>query len=167
MRRSRGVFAALRARRPGPVAVALLIWVVAEVAAFWLVVDRVGFAGALTIGVATSIAGIVVLRHVGRGAIAGLRNAARGGAPQEGALLDGTLSAIAGVLLVLPGFVTDVIGLALAAPSLRGWIARRLAPTLAAGRSTPPGVVDLSPQDWRAGGPGEAGLLRGPGERAR
>jgi UPF0716 protein FxsA len=56
------------------------------------------------------------------------------------------------VLLVLPGFVSDLVGLALAAPSLRGWIARRFAPeTIVTTRRTPRDVIDLDPQDWRAG----------------
>ena len=148
----RGLFGAMAARRPGALTLALALWLVLEFVAFWIVVDRIGLAGACLVGLAATLAGIVILRHVGRGAIDGLRRAAEGGAPQEGALLDGVLAAAGGALLILPGFVSDLVGLALAAPSLRGWIARRFAPAQVAGaRPAPPGVIDLDPQDWRVG----------------
>jgi UPF0716 protein FxsA len=148
---ARGLFGAMAARRPGALTLALALWLVLEFAAFWIVVDRVGLLGACLIGLAATLAGIAILRHAGRGAIDGLRRAANGDAPREGALLDGVLAATGGVLLILPGFVSDLVGLALAAPSLRGWIARRFAPTQVAARPAPPGVIDLDPQDWRAG----------------
>lgn len=147
----RGLFGAVAARRPGALTLALALWLVLEFVAFWIVVDRIGLAGACLVGLVATLAGVVILRHVGRGAIDGLRKAAQGGAPQEGALLDGVLAAAGGALLILPGFVSDLVGLALAAPSLRGWIARRFAPAVASARPAPPGVIDLDPQDWRAG----------------
>lgn len=153
---ARGLFGAMAARRPGALTLALALWILVEFLAFWIVVERVGLGGAFLIGVGATLAGAVVLRQVGRGAIDGLRRAAQGGAPQEGALLDGVLAAAGGVLLVLPGFVSDLVGLALAAPSLRGWIARRFAPSIPAARPAPPGVIDLAPQDWRAGADPEA-----------
>jgi len=67
-------------------------------------------------------------------------------------IVDGALSTIGSVLLVLPGFVSDFAGLALAAPSIRGWVAERL--PLVTGGSLPrmrrraPEVVELSPHEW-------------------
>ncbi len=42
------------------------------------------------------------------------------------AVLDGTLAGLGAVLLILPGFVSDLVGLALAAPSIRFWVTERL-----------------------------------------
>lgn len=153
---ARGLFGAFAARRPGALTILVAAWLILEFLAYVVVTDRLGLGGAFVIGLVTTIAGAVVLRGVGRGAIEGLRRAADGRAPQEGALLDGVLAAAGGVLLVLPGFVSDLVGLALAAPSLRGWIARRFAPAPGAARPAPPGVIDLEPQDWRAGADAEA-----------
>lgn len=121
-----GLFGAFSVRRPGPLALALLVWLALEVAAFALVIDRAGVLGALLIGAATSVAGVVMLRHVGRGAVEGLRRTAAGAEPQQGALLDGTLTALAGVLLSAPGL--RVRSRRPRPRSLRGWIARRFAP---------------------------------------
>lgn len=166
---ARGLFGAMAARRPGAATLAIALWLALEFAAFWIVVDRLGLLGAFLIGLAATLAGIVILRHAGRGAIDGLRRAANGGAPQQGALLDGVLAAAGGALLILPGFVSDLLGLALAAPSLRGWIARRFAPAQAASaRPAPPGVIDLDPEDWRAGAdPATPRLGREPGPERR
>ena len=38
-------------------------------------------------------------------------------------ILQGMLLAIAGLLLILPGFVTDMVGLLLLQPALRDWLA--------------------------------------------
>lgn len=140
------LFARLSARGPGPVAGTLILWFVLEVLAFWAVVEALGVFGAVAVGLLTSLAGVALFRRVGRQAVEGLKAGAEGAAPREGAFLDGTLAAIGATLLILPGFASDFIGLALAAPSVRGWIVRRFAPAVA--RRTPPGVVDLDPADW-------------------
>jgi UPF0716 protein FxsA len=58
-------------------------------------------------------------------------------------VIDGMLLAAAGVLIVLPGFVSDVLGLLLLLPPTRGLVRRRL--LRAAERGTPaqfaPGAV--------------------------
>lgn len=148
MKTLRDLFSRLAARGPGPVAATLILWFVLEVVAFWAVVEAIGVAGAIAVGLLTSLAGVALFRMIGRQAVEGLRASAEGAQPREGALLDGTLAAIGATLLVLPGFASDFVGLALAAPSVRGWIARRFAPSFV--RRAPPGVVDLDPSDWRA-----------------
>ncbi len=51
---------------------------------------------------------------------------ARGEAP-TGAMVDGFLILLAGVVLVTPGILTDLFGFALLIPPCRGWIRKRLA----------------------------------------
>jgi UPF0716 family protein affecting phage T7 exclusion len=67
------------------------------------------------------------------------------------------IRAIAAFLLILPGFISDLAGLALAAPSLRQMLARRFG---GAGAVNAAGyarrkIVDLSPEEWtsRQAGP--------------
>ena len=45
-------------RRPGPLALALLIWFVSEYMALAYVVSKVGVFGALLLGIATSVLGV-------------------------------------------------------------------------------------------------------------
>ena len=150
----REMLARLRARGPGLFSLTLIAWFVIEVAAFYLVVAAIGFWGAVGIGIVTSLAGVELFRHIGRQAGDGIRASAAGETPRGGAVLDGTLATIGATLLILPGFASDFIGLALAAPSIRGWIARTFAPRVVT-RSRP-GVVDLGPDEWRAGAPQDA-----------
>jgi len=150
----RELWAGLKARGPGLLSAVLIGWLIVEFAAFYLVVAAIGFWGAVAVGLLTSLAGVELFRHVGRSAMQGLKSTAEGQAPREGAFLDGTLATIGATLLVLPGFASDFIGLALAAPSVRGWIARTFAPRF--GERRAPGVIDLEAGEWRTGAPESA-----------
>ena len=80
---------------------------------------------------ASALLGVLVLRYVswqfGRKILARL---AAGEFPGD-ALADGALLAIAGMLLILPGLIGDVVGLLLLIPPVRwlviGWLKRRQA----------------------------------------
>jgi UPF0716 protein FxsA len=68
--------------------------------------------------------------------------------------MDGTLATLGALLLVLPGFVSDLIGLALLAPSVRHKIAGQIRGRSVPGRGQAPrrataDVIELAPADWR------------------
>jgi UPF0716 protein FxsA len=126
---------------------AIGLWLCAEVIVFVMVVQTVGLLGAVALGIVTSLMGAAMLRQLGLRALSGLRQTVRDGQPTEGALLDGALAALGGLLLVLPGFLTDAVGLALAAPSVRQWLGRRYT---SHARRAPRDILDLSPQEWRS-----------------
>lgn len=139
------------------VLLSFVLWLAAEGVAFALIVRLLGLVGAILLTILTSLAGIALLRRLGIAAAWGLRRSLAMKREQRTllsreAILDGTLSAIGSILLILPGFVSDFAGLALAAPSIRGWVATRL--PLVTGRAAPggrraePDLVDLSPQEW-------------------
>jgi UPF0716 protein FxsA len=115
----------------------------AELAAFVAVAATIGFGLALLLLVATSVAGGLVLRHAGGMHIARVRSAL--GTGSFTALQTdntGALVLLAGILLFIPGFITDAIGVLLL-----------LAPLGAALRRGPPprradGVLDLEPEQW-------------------
>ena len=133
----------------------LLTWVVAEVLVLMAVVHLVGFGGAVLLGLLTTVVGVIRLRRVGLDAARGLRSAATSGLPaQDGRMADGMLSALGAILLIVPGFIANFLGLALAAPSVRGWTSRRfggLPPVerTRVRRSGPGDIIDLSPEDWK------------------
>ena len=126
---------------------ALLALPLAELAAFIAVAVMIGFAWALALVLAGSLLGALVLRHAGGNHIARVRVAlGDGGATALQADSAGFLILLAGILLLIPGFITDVLGLALLVGPLR----RALASIL--GRQTAPrhdGIVDLEPEQWR------------------
>ena len=135
----------------------LSLWLSAELAAFAAVVHLIGFFGAIAACIVTSLAGLATLRRVGLSAALRLRRAmaARAKDPSvlsKEAVLDGTLAGLGAVLLILPGFVSDLLGLALAAPSFRFWAADRLrlGKTGPAGKGSraAPALIELAPREW-------------------
>jgi UPF0716 protein FxsA len=98
-----------------------------------------------------------MLRRLGLSAVLRLRQAVtRRTSEQSGlsreAVLDGTLAGLGAVLLILPGFVSDLVGLALAAPSFRFSVTERLKlgklGRLRNGRPAAPRGIELAPREW-------------------
>ncbi|MGU9980916.1 FxsA family protein [Phreatobacter sp. HK31-P] len=119
-----------------------------EFATFFFVAGKIGFFGALFGVVATSFLGIMLLKG---GASLLFSQVMRSGGVvlvSGDAARSGLLTAFAGLLLAIPGFVTDVIALVLLVPALMGLFAGG-GVTTTGQRPTPPGVVDLEPEDWR------------------
>jgi len=120
----------------------LLALPVLELVAFGAVAATIGFGWALILLLAGSFAGALVLRHAGGNHIARMRVAmAEGSISSLAADSTGSLVILAGILLLVPGFITDLVGLGV------------LASTLFRPRRAPPqrsdGVVDLEPEQWR------------------
>jgi UPF0716 protein FxsA len=102
---------------------ALLI-VAAEITAFVLVVEQVGFLWALLILIVMSALGPFVVRRVGSGVLAHTRERlARGEVPTR-ELLDGLVVLIGGVMICVPGFIGDAIGLLLMIGPVRHLVIR-------------------------------------------
>jgi len=119
----------------------------AELAVFVAVAATIGFGWALILVLAASLTGALVLRHAGGNHIARVRVAmAEGSFTSLRADSTGGLVLLAGFLLLIPGFITDVAGLLLLLAPLR----RALAAAFGGGK--PPqradGVVDLEPEQW-------------------
>lgn len=94
---------------------------------------------ALVIGL--SAFGAWLVRHEGLGVLQRVRTALDAGQLPARELLDGALILIGGVLLLTPGFVTDVFGLCCLLPPVRAQLIRLLArhAIVVAGRRGPPG----------------------------
>ena len=133
--------------------IAILLLPAAEIAAFVLVAALVGVANALLLMLAATLAGILVLRRAGRGRIAHFRVAmsdAEITATEVNSA--GFLTVLAGLLLVVPGFLTDLLGVALLIAPVRQWcgrMARSWFQSWAAGpKRGDPSVIDLAPDEW-------------------
>ncbi|EOD69973.1 FxsA family protein [Amycolatopsis vancoresmycina] len=105
-------------------AVAFLLYVIAEIAAIWAVGSAVGVLGTLGLLLAGAFLGSWLARREGAKAMRAFAAAARSGRPAEKELTDGMLVGLGGVLILVPGFVSDVLGLLLILPPSRA-VARR------------------------------------------
>ncbi len=118
-----------------------------ELAAFIAVAQAIGFLWALMLIVTTSLAGAMVLRHAGGNHIARVRVAmGDGGFSALQADSAGAATLFAGILLLIPGFITDILGLLLLITPLRQALAGLFGLNAAPRRDD--GVVDLEPEQW-------------------
>ena len=121
----------------------------AEIAALVAVASIIGLPQAAILMLATSLAGMAVLRHPGRTRINRLQEAVtKKGVRGLEASGHAFLTVAAGFLLLLPGFITDAGGLLLLLPPVRRWIAARFHRLMQTRPPEPPGVVDLEPDQW-------------------
>jgi len=132
------------------ITIALIALPLAELIVFAAVAATIGVAAALLLMIATSLAGGLVLRHVGRAGLGAVRAAVDGPAEAAGAGAP-LLLGIAGILLILPGFITDAAGALLLVPALRRHAVATFGRWMSAARDPDgrPAVVDLAPDEWR------------------
>ena len=98
--------------------IAVLLLPVAEIATFVVVALLIGWGWAFLLTAATTFAGFVVLKRAGRGRLANFgaavtRNDTAGIEANAGSFL----AVLGGILLFLPGFLTDLAGAALLLPA--------------------------------------------------
>lgn len=126
-------------------AVAFAAWLVVEIVAFVLVVQFLGLLAAILLGVGTTLLGLADIKRLFvylRSRIGKAKSAQK-----AGGALDGGLQALGSLLLILPGFASDLIGLALKAPSIRAGLAKRMRD--GAGARKGPPLIDLAPNEWK------------------
>ncbi|HEU0089798.1 MAG TPA: FxsA family protein [Pseudonocardiaceae bacterium] len=109
-----------------PVLLILLLAAVVELAVLLAVGDAIGALPTIGLLLLASLVGVALLRREGTRALVALHAALRARRPPHRELVDGMLIAAAGVCIVLPGFVSDLLGLLLLLPPVRGLVRRRL-----------------------------------------
>lgn len=143
--------------------IVVALFIVVPLAELWTILavgDAIGVVPTILILLADSLLGSLLLRAQGRGAWRRFVESLQAGRAPSRELADGLLIVIGGALLLTPGFLTDVAGLALLLPPSRALvrrgleraIARRLAAGLAdaAGGATP----SRRSAGWRGARPG-------------
>lgn len=105
-------------------AVVFLLYVVAEVAAVWAVGSAIGVLGTLGLLLAGAFLGSWLARREGGKAARAFMATARAGKSAHNEVTDGMLIGLGGLLIMLPGFVSDVVGLLLILPPTRGVVRR-------------------------------------------
>lgn len=129
-----------------PVLLILLVAAFVELTVLVMVGDAIGVLPTIGLLLLASLAGMVLLRREGTRTLAAFTEAVRTRRPPHREVVDGMLLAAAGVFIVVPGFVSDVIGLLLLLPPTRALVRRRMlrsAPRRGApGQFTPGTVID-------------------------
>jgi UPF0716 protein FxsA len=145
----------------------VLLLPLAEIAGFVVVGKAIGLWATLGLVVLSSLLGVVLLRAQGLTILRRISTIGREGGVPGRELVHGAMVVVAGFLLLLPGFITDILGLLLFVPGVRelAWkfLSRRIiilgsSPAFNRSRGGPPQqpktggpVVDLDADDFRRG----------------
>ena len=90
-----------------------------EIAGFVVVGQQIGVLYTLALVVAAGVLGAVLLRVQGFGVMTRVRRELDAGGDPSRELAHGAMILLAGVLLLIPGFLTDIVGLLLFLPPVR------------------------------------------------
>jgi UPF0716 protein FxsA len=121
-----------------------------EIVVFVLVAAAIGLGAAFALIVALSVLGALVIRYGGAAHISRVRVAL--GENRLSALQadgSGVMTVIAGILLLVPGFITGAVGLLMLIAPLRRLVIGAAGRRSAAGGAANDNVVDLAPEDWQ------------------
>lgn len=99
----------------------LLLLPLIEIAGFVIVGGEIGVFSTLALILLTGMAGILLLRRQGFDTLRRAQARMNQGEPPVREVFDGICLALAGVLLIVPGFLTDIIGVLLFLPPVRSW----------------------------------------------
>ena len=90
-----------------------------EIAGFVIVGREVGALATVGLVLASGIAGVLLLRHQGFGVMARVRAEMAGGGDPSRQLAHGAMIVLAAILLIIPGFITDILAILLLLPPVR------------------------------------------------
>lgn len=128
----------------------------AEIATFIAVGKAIGILPTILLTFATAVAGATLMRRQGLKTLARLRAEMDAGRIPGETLGHGAMILLAGMLLLVPGFLSDVVGILLFLPPVRHLVwtvmSRGMTVTAAGGRGPAPRgprVVDLEPDAYR------------------
>jgi len=145
-----------------PLAILLLL-PLAEIAAFVVVGKYVGVLTTLGLTVLATVVGLALLRIQGAGVLRRLQTESQSGTDPAREIVHGAMIVIAAFLLILPGFLTDIVGILLFLPFIRDFAWSLVRPHVTvmresrfAYRSSTKGeasprstVIDLDERDYR------------------
>lgn len=106
----------------------LLLLAVVPLVELWLLIQVGTWIGALPtllLCLGSALLGVMLVRRQGFAVLGRLGSAVGQGTPIAKDLLEGVLLLCAGLLLLIPGFLTDLLGLGLLVPPLRRDLIRR------------------------------------------
>jgi len=130
--------------------IGVLLLPAAEFVAFALVALAIGWLWAALLFLGTTAIGLQVLRRAGRRDFDRFRSTlGRQGIRAINLETPGLATTVGGILLVLPGFITDVLGALMLLSPGRRLIAAAIARAVKKQRAaSQPDVIDLKPGEW-------------------
>lgn len=133
-----------------------LIFIIVPVVEMWVLIEVGSLIGGLTtvgLVVLTAFIGINLLRMQGTQTLQRFQAKASHGELPGQEILEGMMLAVAGALLLTPGFVTDTIGFALLVPGLRTMLFKQLVHRInLKGASTGTGPAGFGGGGFQSGG---------------
>ncbi|MCZ4432681.1 membrane protein FxsA [Agrobacterium sp. SOY23] len=164
--------------------IVVLIMPILEIAGFIIVGKAIGLWLTLALVLFTSFLGLLILRLGGIGMVRNLQDAGRTGAQPADELVNGAMRVVAGILLFIPGFITDILGLLLLSPAIRRFFWKAFGPRVVVSGSfrqsgpqsgsgfrndrEPAGnskVVDLDEEEFHREGPRDSPWSQKPDDR--
>lgn len=141
----------------------ILLLPLAEIACFILVGRRIGLFATLSLVVLAAFIGMLLMRIAGFGVLARIRQAGLEGRAPGKEMADAAMILIAGILLLVPGFISDIAGLALLLPPVRRFLWNRLVrnvvvvdigggPSGGQPQTNPQRTIDLDDDDFHRDG---------------
>ncbi len=132
-------------------AILLLGYPLLEIAVFVMVGSEIGVLPTIGLIILSGVAGAVLMRWQGFGAMQRIRREIeRGNAPGR-ELAHGAMIMLAGILLLIPGFISDALGLLLFIPAVREFAWRFLSQRVTV--MSQGSMGGFRPQGRRDGGP--------------
>ena len=122
-----------------PILLVMFAATIIELTVLVAVGHAIGVLATIGLLILSSLVGIALLRHEGARTLRSFIEAVRTRRPPHRELLDGMLIAAAGGFIVLPGFVSDAVGLLLLLPPVRHLVRQRM--LRAASLHTPAGFT--------------------------
>ena len=110
---------------------------IAEIAAFVIVGGWIGVLGTVGLVLLSAASGIFLLRLQGSRTALSLQQAVGGMRNPSMDLADGAAVMVAALLLIVPGFLSDIAGLALLIPPLRAALLKAVASRVTVQRTAP------------------------------
>jgi UPF0716 protein FxsA len=107
-----------------PFTLAFLVLVLGEIAVFIWVGEAIGVPATLGLILFGMIAGVMLLRRQGVATLMRVRAEVDAGRTPARPLADGAAAAVAAILVILPGFLTDLLGILLFLPPVRAALFR-------------------------------------------
>jgi UPF0716 protein FxsA len=132
--------------RPRWTAILLLLFIgipLLDIATIALLGRVIGFWGTLAFVILCGVVGTALARSQGAHVWGAIQRDLAEGRPPSYGLLDGLMVLIAGVLLITPGFLTDIAGLLLLLPPIREVVKRAIRTRLE--RALSEGTLQIRP----------------------
>jgi UPF0716 protein FxsA len=124
------------------VALLFLLFPALEIYLYVLLGGSIGAGYTLAVIGAAALAGALILRFQGFSLLMKARRALIEGRQPAPIVIDGVAVLVAGLLLLLPGMISDLLGLLLLVPPVRRWLIGRLANAISRQLRRRAGIVE-------------------------